>query len=75
MTRPRTRAPRLRKEHRQIARDLDCMGFDTGLTEKNHLRFTHRATGRVIYGPGTPSDHRSYKNVMAQVRRFIRDET
>lgn len=46
--------PRLRKEHRTLARDLDDLGFDTGLTSRGHLLLTHRNSGRVIYGPGTP---------------------
>jgi hypothetical protein len=74
MSQPRIRAPRLHKEHRNLARSLDDLGFDTGLTEKNHLRLTHRDSGRVIYGSGTPSDFRAHRNLMAQVRRLLKGQ-
>ena len=64
---------RLRKDHRRIAKAVRPMGFSFGLTQKGHMRLVHEPTKKVIYGPGTPSDRRSYTNLMAQVRRFVRD--
>ena len=41
-------------------------GFDLGETARGHARFVHRQTGSVVFGSGTPSDCRAWKNIRAK---------
>lgn len=47
----------------------DLPGWKVRPTKKNHTRVTS-PTGQSASIPGTPSDHKSYPNVVAQLRRI-----
>lgn len=45
-------------------------GWSIGRTKKGHLRFVPADKSMpIVIGAGTPSDHRSLKNFLAQCRR------
>lgn len=49
---------------------LELHGFTVNRTRgSGHISITHPDHAGVIYGPSTPSDHRSYENLVAQIRR------
>ena len=46
-------------------------GWGVEMTGGNHLKLTHPRAG-VVYAALTPSDHRSRRNLAAQIRRAER---
>ena len=42
-------------------------GWSVSTTKSSHLRFTKKGRTPVFFG-STPSDHRAYRNCMAQLR-------
>lgn len=58
----------LKKDRRQLERELVAFGFTTKVTSKGHLLVLN--DGRVISCfAGTPSDRRSWRNSIAPLRR------
>jgi hypothetical protein len=56
------------KDIRKLCKELSRQGFDIRATRRGHL-LVERG-GVVVAGlAGTPSDHRSIKNSLAQLRR------
>lgn len=54
---------------RRLTRALEDAGYVVDRTRRGHIR-VRTATGRVVaIGSGTPSDHRSWANFIAQLRR------
>lgn len=64
---------RVHKKMRDTVKQAEKMGYTVEATSNGHLRFRHsnKAVGLVI-GPSTPSDARSSKNTLAQLRRNLR---
>ena len=58
----------MKKEIRQLIRQLNQQGFDVRTTRRGHYLVSRN--GRVVAGiPGTPSDWRSMKNTRSELRR------
>lgn len=56
------------KDIRKLCKELRAQGFEVRTTRRGHLLV--RRDGVVVAGiAGTPSDHRSVKNSIAQLRR------
>jgi hypothetical protein len=59
----------MQKDKRVLVKRLQAAGFETRTTTKQHLLVLLQ--GQVITCfAGTPSDHRSWKNSMAPLRRL-----
>jgi hypothetical protein len=59
---------------RALARAAHRTGWRVTLTGTGHLRW-EAPDGTVVITPSTPSDHRSYRNSRARLRRAgLRDE-
>lgn len=58
-------------EAAKFYRDLSKLGCRTEFTKGDHVRII-LPSGKVVFGPQTPSDWRSLRNVLAKVRREIR---
>ena len=56
----------------KLIRAIEREGFTTTRTTKGHVRFQHPAISGCIIGPGTPSDHRGVKNLVAHLKRKLR---
>lgn len=56
------------KEMVQLARRLEHQGWAVTRTKRDHYRFIS-PDGKTIYAPGTPSDYRSIRNVIAKLRQ------
>lgn len=56
----------------KLIRALQHDGFTTSRTRKGHIRFSHPAFSGYVVGPGTPSDHRGLKNLLAELKRKLR---
>lgn len=58
----------MHKDLRKIIKELEAQGFEVRVTKKQHLQI--RKNGQhVTVLAGTPSDHRSWRNGLAQARR------
>lgn len=57
------------RKHRKLIQMMKKRGWDAAFTGKNHLKFTFQKTGEFIIHPGTASDHRALKNMLARARR------
>ena len=56
------------KELRRVIRELGKQGFDVRVTARQHVQVLKE--GRVITVlAGTPSDHRSFRNALAPLKR------
>jgi hypothetical protein len=53
-------------------RSCSPVGYEVGRTRKGHLKLVHDS-GAVVIGPGTPGDHRSWRNTSAQLKRSLRE--
>lgn len=55
---------------RDIEKAARDQGWETGRTKKGHLRYVPPDPELpIVIGAGTPSDHRSLRNFVAQLRR------
>lgn len=59
----------LRGDMQAFARQKKREGWSVEKTKKNHLRWTHVASGCFIITSSSPSDHRNLANIKAQVKR------
>jgi hypothetical protein len=64
----------MRKDLRQLLGQYAKHGFRVSRTNGGHLRF-EGPNGELVFGASTPSDHRSLKNLKAQLDRVIRART
>jgi len=58
-----------KKDRRVLAKRLNKAGYDTRLTTKGHLLVLQQGQIVTCFA-GTPSDHRSWKNSLAPLRRL-----
>ncbi|MEV5750267.1 hypothetical protein AB0L00_20805 [Actinoallomurus sp. NPDC052308] len=56
------------RDLRQLARRAEAAGWTITLTSNNHLAWKP-PSGRTVFCPSTPSDHRSVQNVIGKLRR------
>ncbi|HVZ99670.1 MAG TPA: hypothetical protein VG841_05095 [Caulobacterales bacterium] len=56
---------------KEALRDLSRAGFTATRTRRGHWRFEHPLMDGPVFTSGTPSDHRSLKNLRAQLRRRL----
>lgn len=57
------------KDIRKLLKSLEAQGWRVERTKKGHyVAYAPDGVGRVTI-PGTPSDHRSMKNTLADLRR------
>ncbi|KFK87811.1 hypothetical protein IX27_18115 [Streptomyces sp. JS01] len=56
------------KEVRDLIKKVEAQGFEVTRTKKGHWMVKKNGVG-VTTIPGTASDHRSLKNVKAQLKR------
>jgi predicted RNA binding protein YcfA (HicA-like mRNA interferase family) len=59
------------KDLRRLIRDARRRGWHATLTNGGHIRLTH-PNGGLVHTSYTPSDHRSIRNLDAQLRRAER---
>ncbi|UOG23827.1 hypothetical protein MTX80_23205 (plasmid) [Gordonia amicalis] len=57
------------KRTRKLAADLEAAGFTTRVTSKQHLLVMLNGQTVTCFA-GTPSDHRSWRNSMAPLKRL-----
>lgn len=57
------------RRQRQLQKKLHARGFTTRVTSKGHL-MVYLGSEIVTCFAGTPSDHRSWKNSLAPLRRI-----
>lgn len=57
------------KDKRVLVKRLQAAGFQTRTTSKQHLLVLRQCQVITCFA-GTPSDHRSWKNSMAPLRRL-----
>lgn len=57
------------KEIRRLVRRLNDAGYDTRVTSRQHLLVSHNSRVITCFA-GTPSDHRSWRNSMAPLKRL-----
>jgi hypothetical protein len=55
-------------EVKELWRAAEAQGWEVGIAQNNHIIF-RPPEGKAIFGPSTPSDHRSWKNLRAKLRR------
>jgi predicted RNA binding protein YcfA (HicA-like mRNA interferase family) len=60
------------KEMRKVIKALKAQGFDVLPTKSGHYTVRTKDGKRVTTLAGSASDHRSMKNALADVRRFVR---
>ena len=54
---------------RHLVEEAEALGFRAYRRRSGHLMFRHNGRGRTVFAPGTPSDWRAEKNVLADLRR------
>jgi predicted RNA binding protein YcfA (HicA-like mRNA interferase family) len=55
---------------REIEKAAKEQGWGVGRTQKGHLKFVPPdRTKNIVIGSGTPSDRRSIKNLLAELKR------
>jgi hypothetical protein len=60
----------LNKDWTRIIRLAEAQGWTVVRTKGNHIRFIPAdKTQQMVHTPSTPSDHRSFKNSLAQLRK------
>ena len=55
-----------------LRRKLQRAGFSVTKTRGGHWRFEHPNMLGPVFGSDTPSDNRSIKNLLAEIRRRMR---
>jgi hypothetical protein len=74
VSRSRVSIPEALRSLARAARAARAKGWTIGLRGSGHLEW-RSPDGEVIITPSTPSDHRSYRNSRARLRRAgLRDE-
>lgn len=58
----------MRKELRELVKDLEANGYQVRITSKGHLQVKRDGMVITVFA-GTPSDHRSWSNAMARLKR------
>jgi hypothetical protein len=58
--------------NRSFTRRLEAQGWSVELTRGNHLVCRHPKARHPVFSGTTPSDHRSFKNLTAQLRRALK---
>ena len=56
------------KDLRRLIKDLEAAGYQTRVTSKGHVQ-VRRGSRVIAVFAGTPSDHRSWLNSLAQLKR------
>ena len=59
------------RETEQLWRRLRRQGFTVERTEGGHYRITHPSMASPVFGPSTPSDTHSLRNLQAKLRRAM----
>lgn len=59
-------------EMRKLKRALERDGFVIAHTPGGHICVRHTRMDGIVFGPSTPSDHRSIKNMLGEIRRRMR---
>lgn len=62
------------KEVRKLVKALREQGWRVEETRKGHFQAFAPSGVGIVTIPGTPSDHRAMRNVMADLRRFGYEE-
>lgn len=57
------------KELKQLVLEFQSRGWTVGITGGNHLRWTHTASGEVVFSAATPSDRRAILNIRKTLGR------
>jgi len=57
------------QQRRLMAKLAAQYDFELTETARGHARFVSRRNGEIVYGSGTPSDRRAWKNIRAQLKR------
>ena len=60
---------RTSSDFRSLRAQAACMGWKPSKTNGGHIRWRH-ACGAIVFAPSTPSDCRSRKNTLAQLKRY-----
>lgn len=60
------------REARQLARQLERLGWEVALTGGNHWRVRHPVTKEPVFFGFSPSDYRWRKNTLREIRRIQR---
>lgn len=61
------------READKLWRRLRRQGFTVEMTNGGHIRITHAAMPKPVFASATPSDARSLNNVVALLRRTLRE--
>lgn len=65
----------MNRDAEQLWQRLRDRGFTVSRTAGNHIRVDHPQLPYPVYGPSTPSDHRSLANFRAKLRRAMRKKS
>ncbi len=60
-----------KQDLKKLMREKAAQGWEIQTTRGGHFRLRHASGGCVTF-PSTPSDHRSFKNTLADVKRIER---
>ncbi len=64
----------MNSQQRRLMSELAAQfGFELGETTRGHARFVNRDSGAVVFGSGTPSDHRAWNNIRAKLKRVSKE--
>jgi hypothetical protein len=58
-----------KREVNALVAELEALGYLCPLTKNGHYRVTHPERRGLVFMASTPSDHRSHKNALAQLKR------
>ena len=58
----------LRSAPAEVLAEMEEHGWVLRMTQGNHVQWKH-PSGAVVIGSSTPSDHRTWKNHLAELRR------
>jgi hypothetical protein len=59
----------MNKDMKRLIRTVELQGGSVRITRKGHVQFRDRQGAIVAVGAGTPSDPRSWKNLVADLKR------
>lgn len=69
--RSRVSTKRLLRDIRRL--DGDLAGWEVERRQSGHLMCRHPLAARAVFCSGTPSDHHSWENLLAELRRALRE--